>query len=542
MKFSDIEILEKICQTKYVKLKQFGANLGYEIPNKREVDIIKPVVIDDKKSPLIIAEIKRASPTKGYIGDISNPIKLAQTYLSQGANAISVLCEEDYFKGSLKDLQDVKNAFPNICILRKDFILQKDEVKVSYLCGADMILLIVAVFANNMESFIEIYNEVLSYNLTPLVEIHNIDEYKLICDMDLTRAVVGINSRNLKTFEINKMDTIKLRSSIPRNIPVIFESGIQSDYDAFVAGSSGFDGILCGSFLVEKLDNNISNTLHSLKNIFLRGCKHDIFYRIVRRFHDKNSLTHVNYKQNILKPLVKACGINDNKFLVECFKYADLLGFILTDKSPRFVDMGFMKNMNNVFNEYFADKEYKPIRVGVVTQSCLKQGMECLHNGYIDCIQLHDVALDFFIQNNGIESKQKKSSIFYGDISIWNLNDEIKDYNILPFYPTMSCDLSVLNQDSNFHFNTHFALFDSSAGSANKLDTKQIKDFLNKQTGFCNNLWLAGGICRDNIDSILDLNPMLIDVCSGFEIKKGEKNIQLMLDFFNYLDIYYKEK
>ena len=144
MKFGDIEILNNICKKKLDRLNKLGVSLGYDLPDKRTSDIVKPNISTD--NPMIIAEIKRSSPTQGNIGKIENPLELARKYIQQGANAISVLCEEDYFKGSIMDLYHVKSAFPNICVLRKDFILTKDEVEISHRIGADMILLIVSVF------------------------------------------------------------------------------------------------------------------------------------------------------------------------------------------------------------------------------------------------------------------------------------------------------------------------------------------------------------------------------------------------------------
>lgn len=249
-----IEILTQICETKKRKMQEKGISLGYDLPQKREFPLICPTLLNDKSAPFVIAEVKRKSPTKGHISTITEPTKLAQIYINQGANAISVLCEEDYFQGSLQDLYAIKRAFPQACILRKDFILHKDEARVSYLFGADMVLLIVALFVDDMESFCAIYDELLAYNLTPLIEIHTLAEYNLIKDLNLQKAIVGINTRNLKTFQINKMEAMKLRAQIPKHIPVIFESGIQSEYDSFMAGSGGFQGILCGSFLVEQLD------------------------------------------------------------------------------------------------------------------------------------------------------------------------------------------------------------------------------------------------------------------------------------------------
>ena len=126
---------------------------------------IRPTLLNDRTAPFVIAEVKRKSPTKGHISTITEPTKLAQIYINQGANAISVLCEEDYFQGSLQDLYAIKRAFPQACILRKDFILHKDEARVSYLF-VDMVLLIVALFVDDMESFVpQMMNEP---NLTPI--------------------------------------------------------------------------------------------------------------------------------------------------------------------------------------------------------------------------------------------------------------------------------------------------------------------------------------------------------------------------------------
>ena len=125
--FSNVEILEKICQAKLRKMQKLGYTLGHNIPIQRKHPIIKPFILQEhlqshiknSDKPFIIAEIKRASPARGKIANINNPIQLAQIYIKQGVDAISILCEEDYFQGSLQDLQNVKNTFPQACILCK---------------------------------------------------------------------------------------------------------------------------------------------------------------------------------------------------------------------------------------------------------------------------------------------------------------------------------------------------------------------------------------------------------------------------------------
>lgn len=538
-----IEILTQICETKKRKMQEKGISLGYDLPQKREFPLIYPTLLNDKSAPFVIAEVKRKSPTKGHISTITEPTKLAQIYINQGANAISVLCEEDYFQGSLQDLYAIKRAFPQACILRKDFILHKDEARVSYLFGADMVLLIVALFVDDMESFCAIYDELLAYNLTPLIEIHTLAEYNLIKDLNLQKAIVGINTRNLKTFQINKMEAMKLRAQIPKHIPVIFESGIQSEYDSFMAGSGGFQGILCGSFLVEQLDKkeaflessgdlvlsyNIDSKhilhysiIHGLKQAFSIGANKAIFSTLLQRFYTKNH----SMQKECYKPLIKVCGINDLEFLKESVKYADMLGFILTPESMRYVDRKFLQEAQKAFNTH---KDSMPLRVGVVTHECVEVGVKYLEEGLIDCLQLHDMSISFCIESEIVKDIES----FYGPYPLHTLYARL-NAGLLPFYPSINYK-ELLHIDKGLQ--THFALWDSSAGSGCDIDIVAIQDFLAKHKTLQGNLWLAGGISAKNLQTILTLKPMLLDICSGFESQKGKKSIPSLKEFFDLLD------
>ncbi|TLE08798.1 bifunctional indole-3-glycerol phosphate synthase/phosphoribosylanthranilate isomerase [Helicobacter bilis] len=596
-----IEILTQICETKKRKMQEKGISLGYDLPQKREFPLICPTLLNDKFAPFVIAEVKRKSPTKGHISTITEPTKLAQIYINQGANAISVLCEEDYFQGSLRDLYAIKRAFPQACILRKDFILHKDEARVSYFFGADMVLLIVALFVDDMESFCAIYDELLAYNLTPLIEIHTLAEYNLIKDLNLQKAIVGINTRNLKTFQINKMEAMKLRAQIPKHIPVIFESGIQSEYDSFMAGSGGFQGILCGSFLVERLDKkevflessrdldlsynvdsrptshantttnssscsvalvaladlegrsylsdmtihhnsanrsncidkgaNLENLdskhtphhsiIYGLKQAFSIGASKDIFATLLQRFYTKNH----SMQKECYKPLIKVCGINDLEFLKESVKYADMLGFILTPKSMRYVERKFLQEAQKVYDTH---KDSMPLRVGVVTHECVEVGVKYLEEGLIDCLQLHDMPISFCIESEIVKDIES----FYGPYPLHTLYARLHT-GLLPFYPSINYK-ELLHIDKGLQ--THFALWDSSAGSGCDIDIVAIQDFLAKHKTLQGNLWLAGGISAKNLQTILTLNPMLLDICSGFESQKGKKSIPSLKEFFDLLD------
>lgn len=536
-KQNGIEILKKICDTKRKKLQEKGMNLGYNLPKERAFPLITPTLLSDKTKPFIIAEIKRKSPARGHISTITEPKSLAKTYIEQGANAISVLCEEDYFQGSLLDLYAIKEEFPKACILRKDFILHKDEVRVSYLFGADIVLLIVALFVDDMESFCEIYNELLAYNLTPFIEIHTLHEWNLIKTLNLERAIIGINTRNLKTFQINKMDAMKLRTQIPKHIPVIFESGIQSNYDCFMAGSSGFQGILCGSFLVSMLDNNENssnlanksnqNVLQNLIKAFNIGSKKQIFSSLLQRFYIKNQDI-----QNFYKPLIKVCGINNLAFLQASLLHADMLGFILTRKSVRYVDRLFLQEATKCYENYAKHKQQDsmPLRVGVVTSDCLDVGREYLSQGLIDCLQLHNMPISFCLEKPTLTHNNTESN--YGSYPIETFYD-LLDEGILPFYPAINYkDLLDINEV----LQTHFCLWDSSAGSGENLDIAKIQAFVANHATLQGNLWLAGGISIENLRTMLTLKPMLLDICSGFESSRGEKSIPIMEEFFEILN------
>lgn len=567
--FNGIEILTRICETKKKKMKEKGVSLGYDLPHKRDFPLVCPTLLYDKTMPFIIAEIKRKSPTKGHISTITEPTKLAQLYINQGANAISVLCEEDYFHGSLKDLYDIKTAFPNACILRKDFILHKDEVRISHLFGSDMVLLIVALFINNMRTFYSIYDELLAYNLTPLIEIHTLSEWKLIKNLNIKKAIIGINTRNLKTFQINKMEAMKLRAQIPKHIPVIFESGIQSEYDSFMAGSSGFQGILCGSFLVEQLDKrgcfvesnkdmvlskNVDfdesmcfkaknsdtlyfrsaeqnketsinsksqdNLINGLKQSFSVGADKAIFATLLKRFYTKNN----SMENKCYKPLIKVCGINDMEFLQESLKYADMLGFILTKKSIRYVDMEFLRESQKVYSSC----KSMPLRVGVVTNECIEVGIRCLEQGFIDCLQLHDIPISFCIESEIV----KNTKSFYGTYPLQTFYSRLNT-NILPFYPSVNYKELICTDEE---LQTHFTLWDSSAGNGFNMDIIAIQNFIAKHNVLQGNLWLAGGISSKNLQNILTLKPMLLDICSGFESCRGKKSIIALKEFFALLD------
>jgi indole-3-glycerol phosphate synthase len=193
----------------------------------------------------LIAEVKRASPSRGMLSPNFNPIKLAQTYAEGGAAAISVLTEANYFMGSIQHLAAIKEVV-GLPLLRKDFILDPYQVYESRAYGADALLLIAAILGQEqLKEFVSLSR---SLGLRCLVEVHNKDEVERAV---LSGAqIIGINNRDLNTFVVDITTTHLLRPLIPRERIVVSESGIKSRRDMEKMSNWGADAVLIGEALV----------------------------------------------------------------------------------------------------------------------------------------------------------------------------------------------------------------------------------------------------------------------------------------------------
>jgi indole-3-glycerol phosphate synthase len=178
------------------------------------------------KDEAIIAEIKKASPSAGIIKEDFDPIKIAMEYESFGASALSILTEEDFFMGSIEYLKDVKKI-TSLPILRKDFMIDEYQIYESKLIGADCILLIASILTDQqIEDFITIAKNL---ELDYLIEVHDENELKRIDRFE--DALIGVNNRNLETFEVDLNNSVRLRNSFRQNNIFIAESGIKSRED-----------------------------------------------------------------------------------------------------------------------------------------------------------------------------------------------------------------------------------------------------------------------------------------------------------------------
>jgi len=197
----------------------------------------------------IISEVKRASPSKGDLGEILQPARLAAQYESGGASVISVLTEERRFKGSMKDFTEVRREV-SIPMLRKDFIVTEYQVIESRVLGADLLLLIVAGLSQSQYcDFHQMANEL---GMDVLVEIHNEEELERALEANPT--IVGVNSRNLKTLDVDPRAFDQLLPMIPSGVIKVAESGISERSEVAHVEELGADAILVGETLVRAGD------------------------------------------------------------------------------------------------------------------------------------------------------------------------------------------------------------------------------------------------------------------------------------------------
>jgi indole-3-glycerol phosphate synthase len=201
----------------------------------------------------VIAEVKRSSPSKGELSAIVDPAALAERYESAGASVISVLTEERRFKGSLADLTAVR-ARVSIPILRKDFMVDEYQFFEARAHGADMVLLIVAALAKSqLRDFYDLATEL---GMAALIEVHTADELERA--MEIEPRIVGVNSRNLKTLDVDQAAFANLIPQIPAEIIRVAESGISARCDVEFAQSHGADAILVGEALVTSADPTLA--------------------------------------------------------------------------------------------------------------------------------------------------------------------------------------------------------------------------------------------------------------------------------------------
>lgn len=257
-------ILDEIAAKRKIQLEREKAAVPLHEMKKRAAEAAFPVhsfknaIAEDGLS--VIAEVKKESPSKGLIQPDFDPVKIAIEYEKAGAKAISCLTEEHYFQGSTKYLADIRKNV-NIPILRKDFIFDEYQIYEAKAVGADAVLLIAALLSD--EEFKPLYELAHSLGLDVLCEAHDDEEVLRLVRMGCD--IIGVNNRNLKTFEVDIENTKRLAGLIPEGALLVCESGIKNNENMKSARSWGADGVLIGETLMRSGTDGISECMKSLR-------------------------------------------------------------------------------------------------------------------------------------------------------------------------------------------------------------------------------------------------------------------------------------
>lgn len=248
--------LDKIVATKKQEVEALASRFDLADAERRIADMPacrgfeRALTKGRKRTMGLIAEVKKASPSKGLIRPDFHPAELAATYERAGADCISVLTDKDYFQGDNAFLTSVKEAV-NIPLLRKDFIIDGRQVYEARLIGADAVLLIAAILTK--EKLAELYDLAKALGLDVLVEVH--DEAEMSDVLEIGKAsLIGINNRNLHTFETDLKTTEKLIGMVPAGVTVISESGIAGPDDLAYLAKAGAQGVLVGEYFMRQAD------------------------------------------------------------------------------------------------------------------------------------------------------------------------------------------------------------------------------------------------------------------------------------------------
>jgi indole-3-glycerol phosphate synthase len=207
----------------------------------------------------VISEVKKASPSKGLIQPDFDPVKTALEYEKSGADAVSCLTEEHYFQGCSQYFREIRKSI-TLPMIRKDFIFDPYQIYEARLMGADAILLIAAILDD--EKLSEYKKIAGSLGMDILAEVHDESELERVLSLDF--PIVGINNRNLKTFEVSLDTTARLAGMIPKGKIIVSESGIRDNNDMKAVRSYGADAVLVGETLMRS--GNIESTLKALRD------------------------------------------------------------------------------------------------------------------------------------------------------------------------------------------------------------------------------------------------------------------------------------
>ncbi len=235
------------------KRRELSKSSGNDLPTDVKRLVVKETFAERIRSQStlgVIAEFKRSSPSKGIIHSLANPIEVADDYVKGGADGMSVLTDKEYFNGSFEDLQAV-SSYISLPVLCKDFILEESQINKAFVSGASIVLLIVRILS--LKKLKTLYEYAVHLKMEVLFEVHDEDDLEVA--LSLKPELIGINNRNLQTFNTDLAVTEKLIELIhDPSIIVISESGIKNVDDCLRVANAGVDAILVGEALMKHQD------------------------------------------------------------------------------------------------------------------------------------------------------------------------------------------------------------------------------------------------------------------------------------------------
>ena len=510
------DILAKIVRMRKADIERLGLNFGIEIPEKRRVGHTEFL-----GNAGAILEVKRASPSKGDIAPDLDPVALATTYAEAHAQAVSVLTEGNFFKGTLRDLIAVadlmerrrKQGLHTCAVLRKDFLLYEDEIDIAYRCGADAVLLIARILDD--EQLVRMAKRAQSFDMQAFVEVREKDDFRKLSVVtsalgaDAAKTIVaGVNSRDLATFHTDPLIPASVRSKLPAK--AVFESGVHTPADADYARSLGFTGILVGEAVAKNpaLAKDVVSAFESGRENARGG-----FWR---------KFAECKFgRQEVRRPLVKICGITrveDGMLAAELG--ADMLGFVFST-TKRLTTEEFVKSFSTKLRA--EGNPCVPLLVGVITDPESPEGKTAIklaREGVLDAVQLH-----------GIEPTK---SLELADDKVPELVEGTNKIGI-PYY----CAVRV-GEESDFDKVAALRangepriLLDAKVEGIPGGTGKTIPENLLREKAGDIPLWLAGGITPTNVAELVGkFSPELIDVSSGVEDAPGIKNSEKLKALF----------
>lgn len=517
------DILAKIVRMRKADIERLGLNFGIDIPEKRRVGHTEFL-----GNAGAILEVKRASPSKGDIAPDLDPVRLATTYAEAHAQAVSVLTEGNFFKGSLRDLIAVADLMEKrrqqglhaCAVLRKDFLLYEDEIDIAYRCGADAVLLIARILDD--EQLVKMAKRAQSYDMQAFVEVREKDDFRklqivteALGDGAAKTIVAGVNSRDLATFHTDPLVPASVRSKLPAK--AVFESGILTPADADYARSLGFTGILVGEAvaknppLAKDVVSAFENGRENAKGKFWKKFAE-------RRDAKREACATSDPKQaqrpnNVRRPLVKICGITrEEDGMLAAELGANMLGFVFST-TKRLTTENFVRSFAAKIrsNLSFPRRRESPLLVGVITDPNSEEGKTAIRlaqEGILDAVQFHGIA------------------------------PSAADTNLAHYCAARVGESADFEQvDSLRKKGEPRILLDAKVEGIPGGTGKTIPETLLREKAGNLPLWLAGGINPENAATLINkFQPELIDVSSGVEDAPGIKNHDKMRALFSCID------